>query len=365
MNAHRPVSLFREFIMALSAASVVNRLRLVETLFHVFDLDDDGKITKAEIAKMLHTLVDVTESNQKHRQNNRQAHSSRENKSQKAIDLQKRIDDAFNELNANDDDHITKDEFIEWYIKSGLLSGTQTGELQVSDASRIQQLEKKTRKGRKHLLYAPKPGEEGRAHVQQNRHLSHMTEIRVAHRPQNGDDDYIESDDHPEAIDGDAAEHTIADVVDADSHSSKENERWQYLFNSVLSQIRVQRVQNQQQKRNSSAENEDPSAQFHSWKQDAEEKLKTEYLRSKSHHPLPANELDRQESSSSDVVRVRLWRIVLSLRWNAFCVPSKFEFFVILISFFLIIIFVRETKEELRGVDRSITSEREFYANTQ
>ena len=106
--------------MALSAASVVNRLRLVETLFHVFDLDTDGKITKEEIGKMLHTLVDVTNSSDKRR--HRHHHSNQQQQRTKQINLQKRIDDAFNELNANDDDHITKDEFIEWYMKSGLIS---------------------------------------------------------------------------------------------------------------------------------------------------------------------------------------------------------------------------------------------------
>ena len=125
--------------MALSAASVVNRLRLVETLFHVFDLDNDGKITKEEIGKMLHTLVDVTNSNNKRRHHHH--HHINKNK-YKQINLQKRIDDAFNELNANDDDHITKDEFIEWYIKSGLISDVKSNEINVPDPSRIQQIEK-------------------------------------------------------------------------------------------------------------------------------------------------------------------------------------------------------------------------------
>src|SRR3984957_13479640 len=100
--------------MALSAASVVNRLRLVETLFQVFDLDDDGKITKEEIGKMLHTLSDVTSKSSKHHHHHNNNHENQKD------NLQQRIDDSFNELNTNDDDHITKDEFIEWYMKSGL-----------------------------------------------------------------------------------------------------------------------------------------------------------------------------------------------------------------------------------------------------
>src|SRR5690606_21015928 len=110
--------------MALSAASVVNRLRLVETLFSIFDLDNDGKVTKDEIRKMLHTLVDVTNSNRK-RRHHLYPHSHRHRSNGHDPDtqnLEKRVDEAFNELNTNDDDHITKDEFIEWYIKSGLLA---------------------------------------------------------------------------------------------------------------------------------------------------------------------------------------------------------------------------------------------------
>ena len=131
--------------MALSAASVVNRLRLVETLFSIFDLDTDGKISKEEMGKMLHTLVEVTESNKKRRNNNHHHHSNGNNHS-KEINLQKRLDDAFNELNTNDDEFITKDEFIEWYIKSGLLSDVKSNEINVPSTSRIQQLDKKSRK---------------------------------------------------------------------------------------------------------------------------------------------------------------------------------------------------------------------------
>ena len=151
--------------MALSAASVVNRLRLVETLFHVFDLDSDGKITKAEIGKMLHTLIHVTESNRKRRHRHRhllRSHNAKEEKSNKETDLEKRVDEAFNELNANDDDHITKDEFIEWYIKSGLLSDVESNEINVADTARIQQLEKKARRTKKQALFASKhDGETG------------------------------------------------------------------------------------------------------------------------------------------------------------------------------------------------------------
>lgn len=289
--------------MALSAASVVNRLRLVETLFHVFDLDSDGKITKAEIGKMLHTLVDVTESNRKHRHHQRHIHNHREDKSQKAIDLQKRVDDAFNELNANDDDHITKDEFIEWYIKSGLLADTKTDEIQVPDATRIQQLEKKTRKTRKQQLQVTKPGEEWRVPLQSNRYMSHMTETKVLH-PEPNDDDDSGGREHSEVINGDRETHSKSDTDDTDSHSSKENDRWQYLFNSVLSQIRTERLQGQKDRQNSSSLTEDHLKYFNSWKQDAEEKLKTEYLKQKSHDSLSESSPDNR--SPTDVVRVRL-----------------------------------------------------------
>ena len=289
--------------MALSAASVVNRLRLVETLFHVFDLDNDGKITKAEIGKMLHTLVDVTESNRKHRHQHHHIHTSKGDKSQKAIDVQKRVDDAFDELNANDDDHITKDEFIEWYIKSGLLADTKTDEIQVPDATRIQQLEKKTRKTRKQQVQVTKPGEEWRAPLQNNRYMSHMTEIKVL-QPEANDDDDIDSRKHLEVINGDHETHSKSDTDDTDSHSSKENERWQYLFNSVLGQIRAQRLQGEKDKQNSSSITEHHLKHFHSWKQDAEEKLKTEYLKHKSQDSLSESSPDNR--SPNDVVRVRL-----------------------------------------------------------
>ena len=163
---------FREFVMALSAASVVNRVRLVETLFHVFDLDSDGKITREEIGKMLHTLVDVTHSNRKHRH----PHSIQPDQT-KESDLQRRIDDAFNELNGNDDDHITKDEFIDWYMKSGLLSAATSNEISVRDTSRLQQLGRRSRKVNKQRLENGKKSEDG--HTQAPRHLSQMLERRA------------------------------------------------------------------------------------------------------------------------------------------------------------------------------------------
>jgi len=267
--------------MALSAASVVNRLRLIETLFHVFDLDNDGKITKDEIGKMLHTLVDVTNSNNKQRRHN----NNQQQEQNKQVNLQKRIDDAFNELNTNDDDHITKDEFIEWYMKSGLISDVQTNEINVPDSSKIQQIEKKSRKFLKQSA-SNKPNNEqddNRYRIQHLvRHMSRMTERKSSstydddnNNPttvSSSSNNHNNSDSDDERILNNPTIRVTTNADDNDSHYSKENERWQHLFNSVLGQIRSQRLQEQQNGQNN----------FNGWKREGEEKLKSEYLKQKT-----------------------------------------------------------------------------------
>lgn len=304
--------------MALSAASVVNRLRLVETIFHVFDLDNDGRITKDEIAKMLHTLVDVTNSNKKHRRNHQEQ--------TKQIDLQKRIDDAFNELNANDDDHITKDEFIDWYMKSGLISDVQSNEIDVADPSRIQEIGKKSRKLMKQSTHVKTNQESDDNHYRVSqlvRHMSRMTEKRSQADNDDDDNQNEEFNHRPTTVtfaspsNGDRQVHrshpvttTVSD--DAESDNSKENDRWQHLFNSVLGQIRTQRM------------TEHPSQQenFHSWKREGEERLKSEYMRQKPHpseNPIQSSSkipttssantitlTSYQSPPSPDIVTVRL-----------------------------------------------------------
>ncbi len=300
--------LVREFVMALSAASVVNRLRLVETLFHVFDLDNDGKITKEEIGKMLHTLVDVTNSNNKRRRHHNQQEQI------KQINLQKRIDDAFNELNANDDDHITKDEFIDWYMKSGLIADVKTNEIDVADSSRRQEIGKKSRKLMKQTTHKQTNNEQddNRHRVSQLvRHMSRMTERKS---PTANDDDnqhpttmsssYYpnDSDNNDEQIVNKTNIHVKSRSDDTESENSKENERWQHLFNSVLGQIRSQRVQEQQTNPN----------HFHSWKHEGEEKLKSEYIKQKSNnqpnrfHLSTKNDVVHQAPPSPDVITIRL-----------------------------------------------------------
>jgi Ca2+-binding EF-hand superfamily protein len=275
--------------MALSAASVVNRLRLVETLFHVFDLDNDGKITKEEIGKMLHTLIDVTNSNNKQRRHNH-SHAN-QSEARKQIDLQKRIDEAFNELNANDDDHITKDEFIEWYMKSGLIADVQTNEINVADTSRIQQIEKK--KSRKLRKQTTNNGQEENRHrtAQLVRHISRMTERKSA-STYDDDDNASYNNNNPTTVSS-SHYHNNSDIDDerklnnttvritddTDSHISKENERWQHLFNSVLGQIRTQRAKEIQQEQPPQSNGEN---KFHAWKRDSEENLKSESIKQKS-----------------------------------------------------------------------------------
>jgi Ca2+-binding EF-hand superfamily protein len=334
MKSNNLFILFREFVMALSAASVVNRLRLVETLFHVFDLDSDGKITKDEIAQMLHTLVDVTNSNDKRRHHH---HKTEQQDQNKDFDLQKRIDDAFNELNANDDDHITKDEFIEWYMKSGLISDVQTNELTVPDSSRIQQLGKKSRKLMKQSsnMKSNNEQEENRPRPPPlARHMSRMTERKSSSRYDDDDNDnHINVNNNPTTVssshyydDNDIDDERVLNnpIIrvtnssdDTDSHYSKENERWQHLFNSVLGQIRSQRVKDTQQP---DISRQTTKNNFNSWKREGEEKLKAEYVRQKSndkpnrsHLPTTKREvlqsartISGERSSSPDIVTIRL-----------------------------------------------------------
>ncbi|CAF1075955.1 unnamed protein product [Rotaria sp. Silwood1] len=276
---------FKEFVMALSAASAVNRLRLIETLFHVFDLDNDGKITKEEIGKMLHTLVDVTDSHNK---------NSNQQERTKQISLQQRIDDAFNELNANDDDHITKDEFIDWYMKSGLISDVQSDQLNAPDPSRIQKIGKKSRKILKQTTHIKSHNdqEENRPHHSHLiRHMSRMTERKSSSK--HTDDDDYDHDNHNNNLttvssmnyhnDDDtddeqklnnSTRHAKESVDDTDSQYSKENERWQHLFNSVLGQIRTQRLKEHQT-------NINETNNVRSLKREGEEKLKSEYMTQK------------------------------------------------------------------------------------
>jgi hypothetical protein len=304
--------------MALSAASVVNRLRLVETIFHVFDLDNDGKITKEEIGKMLHTLVDVTNSNNKRRRHHNQQEQH------KQINLQKRIDDAFNELNANDDDHITKDEFIDWYMKSGLISDVQTNEIDVADSSLRQEIGKKSRKLLKQSTNTKTNNNEQDDNRHRGpqliRHMSRMTERKS--NSANEDDDDDEDNHHPTTVssspypnDSDIDEERIVNKPntriktisdDAESQNSKENERWQHLFNSVLGQIRSQRVKEQQQPNPNN---------IHSWKREGEEKLKSEYIKQKSNNQQNRSYLSTkndvvpisyQSPPSPDVLTIRL-----------------------------------------------------------
>jgi hypothetical protein len=302
--------------MALSAASVVNRLRLIETLFHVFDLDNDGKITKEEIGKMLHTLVDVTNSNDKRRGH----HRSDQQEQTKQVNLQKRIDDAFNELNANDDDHITKDEFIEWYMKSGLLSDVQN-EVTVPDAARIQQLGKKSRKLIKQTSYVKSNNEQEEPRnrgLPLVRHMSRMTEKKSSSSKYDDDDDVITNNNNPTTVssfhnnDSDIDEEPtlnnpairiLKSSDDTDSHYSKENERWQHLFNSVLGQIRAQRNKEQKQQQINTT---NQKSSFVSWKREGEDKIKLEYMKQKSnpeqnHSKLSTKTEVSQQSSSRGI----------------------------------------------------------------
>ncbi|CAF0998070.1 unnamed protein product [Adineta steineri] len=299
---------FKEFVMALSAASVVNRLRLVETLFCIFDLDNDGRITKDEMAKMLHTLVDVTNSSRKHHQHQHPHHHSSNNNnyhaneddSTKQVDLQKRIDDAFEEFNTNDDNHITKDEFIEWYMKTGLLSDVKSNEINVHHTSRLQQLDKKSRKIKQQKLSVHDNKDGGhRRRSSLVRYMSHMMEHKPVSNLDDDDDDNsnVEVNQNNENNNNgdDSRIRARIDSDDNDSHYSKENERWQHLFNSVLGQIRAQRTSDGNQLEQNNLDNSNRISHFNSWKKHGEEKLKTEYFKQKSN----------DSSLTPDVVSIR------------------------------------------------------------
>jgi hypothetical protein len=274
----------------------------------VFDLDDDGKITKEEIGKMLNTLVDVINSNNKRRHRH---HPNRPQEQNKQINLQKRIDDAFNELNANDDDHITKDEFIEWYMKSGLISDVQADEINVPDSSRLQLIGKKSRKAMKQTPYNKSNNEQDDNHRISHlvRHMSRMIE-RKSSQPHDDDDNNQYNNNNPTTVsslsyhhDSDTDDEQIlnnpsvrvtASSDDTDSHFSKDNERWQHIFNSVLGQIRAQRLNEQQQQQQQNVPNH-----FNAWKREGEEKLKSEYLKQKTNGQQNRSYL----SSKTDVLQ--------------------------------------------------------------
>ncbi|CAF3194370.1 unnamed protein product [Rotaria socialis] len=324
---------FKEFVMALSAASTVNRLRLIETLFHVFDLDNDGKITKEEIGKMLHTLIDVTSSN------NKNHNHANERDRTKQISLQQRIDEAFDELNANDDDHITKDEFIDWYMKSGLLSDVQSEEINITGPAEIEKIGKKSRKQIKRSINTKSVKEQDETRnpgLHSIRHMSRMTERRVPSKyddDDNDDDDYNNNNnnnpttvsskhhyhhqyDDDNRIDDEPklnrrSLHSTTSGDDAEVHVSRENERWQHLFNSVLGQIRTQRSKDQPATTNE-------TDNYKSWKREGEERLKVEYFKHKSNKrenssdesttnpKLHVPRTSYRRSPSPDIVTIRL-----------------------------------------------------------
>ncbi|CAF3406873.1 unnamed protein product [Rotaria sp. Silwood1] len=268
---------FREFVIALSAATVVNRLRLIETLFNVFDLDNDGKITKDEIDKMLHTLVDVTNSNKR-----RHVSYSQEHDLNKQNNLQKRIDDAFNELNTNDDDYITKDEFIEWYMKSDLLSDVQMNEINTSNKSCFQERDKKFRKIKKNHVN-PNRNKDSNRHQSQINFISNMTERKLS-----------SSMDDDEVFDNKTTIHRRIVSDDTILHYSKDNERWKHMFNSVLERIHRQ-CSDDEQKKYIKLNVRNRINHFNSWKQQYKEKYKSEYNQQES----------TDGSSSPDIITVR------------------------------------------------------------
>jgi len=323
---------FKEFVMALSAASVVNRVRLVETLFHVFDLDNDGKITREEIEKMLMTLVDVTDSNEKPRQ--RRSRNNSQQEQNKRENLQTRIDEAFNELNANEDDHITKEEFIQWYMKSGLITDVQKVDAVSTNPSRINQIERKSRKLMKQSS-SIRPTQDHDEHRQGAshlvRHMTRMTERRPATRSNNNENrpttdssTFNGRDDDDEENRSLATEPRIPSKVrfqtnidDNSSQTSKENERWQHLFHSVLGQIRTQRQQQESTTTTTTTNGDRSQSGSVLWKRKVRENFQSGQFGQRSnsidehqdgkisiHDPLSTR--NHRSTPSPDVVTIRL-----------------------------------------------------------
>ncbi|CAF1013886.1 unnamed protein product [Rotaria sordida] len=273
---------FREFVIALSAVTVVNRLRLIETLFSIFDLDNDGKITKDEIDKMLHTLVDVTNSNKRHN-----ISYSNEHDLNKQHNLQRRIDDAFNALNTNDDDHITKDEFIEWYMKSDLLSDVSSNEINTSNKLYFQERNKKYRKIKNNQFNSNKNKESNRQQPQII-YMSQMTERQLS----------LNTDDNDEGIDNKTTTtttmHRRINLDNTNLHYSKGNRRWEYLFNSVFKQIHGQ-ISDDEQQKHINLNDHSRINYFHLRKQQHKENFKLDNNKQKSN----------DGSSSPDIISVR------------------------------------------------------------
>lgn len=241
MTLQQDHSIFSEYIITLSAASVVNRLRLVETIFRMFDLDHDGQITKNELAHMLRTLADVTDPRKK-----RSYHSNKDARISRENTIQRRIDEAFNELNSNDDDHITKEEFIQWYLKSGFLSENPSNDFVLPNPSKVQEIERKARR-----QFEP---------TKNRVYLSHMKENRV--------ETHSDSDEENPTI--------PANI----QNTSLDNDRWEHLFNSVLIQIRESRKQEENRP------NSRQPIRHKTWREAGEETLKNEYLRRNSNEQI-------------------------------------------------------------------------------
>ena len=335
--------------MALSAASVVNRLRLVEMLFHVFDLDNDGKITKDEISKMLRTLSDVTGTNDKRRTRRDQRNSGQSEQSKQAK-FRSRIDQAFNELNANDDDHITRDEFIDWYMRSGLISDVQISDLNVPDPSGFQHARKKSRKQKKIGSNLDTIDDVDETSDQQLnvpiRHMTRMTERKSSTAFEEDDyyQDYYNGNGndrharplpsnnrsapafrHQADIESLECDNSITPVkplknrvTTSDDHqnqislSSNENDRWQLLFGSILDQIRSKRE----------TENQPPMAMTKNsiidrWKRKVSNEVEPNHLKipangqtNRSYFSTSENELnssieDEVSTQDPDVITVR------------------------------------------------------------
>lgn len=208
--------------MALSVASVVNRVRLIETIFSIFDLDNDGQITKDEMGKMLNTLIDVTNSNKKDDFDN-----PNERNSNKPTNLQKSLDDAFHELNLNHDECITRSEFVEWYIASGFLTDIQSNELNTHQQNFPQESYEKSR----HFLSQPWFANRNRKDKRIFSQPIYMSRMIERKPPVPIDEDDEHCFDNPVV-------HERTTTNENDLNPLKSNNRWKYLFESIMRRSR-------------------------------------------------------------------------------------------------------------------------------
>ncbi|CAF0768696.1 unnamed protein product, partial [Didymodactylos carnosus] len=237
------------------------------------------------------TLIDVTATTHKHH------FDSEDTRIQKA-NLKHRIEEAFNELNANDDDHITKDEFIDWYMRCGLLDEANSNVINVVD-SEVFRMGKRSRKTKKKHhpelsshsnVNSTTLNENSVMPSKKTRHHFHMIEH---HEEKVNNDEQETNDQSINQINENNLSQNVNDDDDDASSSTSGNDRWQNLLHAVLDQLRSQRLEREQQD-----QQRENNSSFRNWKRIGEERMKNEYLRQKSSQKEEESQLHSHKHKS-------------------------------------------------------------------